>query len=279
MTFKAFVINLERNPERLTFMKDQLMNAGIPFFREEAVDGKKYDFSSDFDEKKYKSHNNGNGISLGELGCALSHKHALERMLREGCDYALIMEDDISIPSYFKKIIDRELELRSKRRTSWDYLSFNYPSVGYKAIILWLFLFYTMFAGKKGYLKYLSLPLYVIKFFAVSCLSLMEGFREFTYRHVYEYGKASIFMRPLYLAGCYLVTQEGAKKILKTQGETILYTADRLPNVARVKENLAFYAYVPLCVIQQRDKFQSNSVNPVFEEKAKKFMGGRLLRE
>lgn len=279
MTLETLVINLNRNPERLLFMQKQLGDAGISFTRQEAIDGKIYDFSPDFDESEYRKVNKGFGISLGERGCALSHKKALEKMLTSPSDYALIMEDDVSIPKNFKSILDHEIKRHQDGETSWEYLSFNYPSVGYKAIILWLFLFYTMFTSKKGSTKYLTLPIYLIKFLAVATLSMFEGFRESLYRRIYKTGKPGRFLRPLYLAGCYLVTRDGAHKLLKTQGDKIRYTADRLPNVARVKEGLRFFGFVPLLVIQQRDIFQSNSVDPEFDEKVKKFMGGRLLRE
>ena len=118
-----------------------------------------------------------------------------------------------------------------------------------------------------------------MKFLAIAILSTFEGLREWLYKRIYTHGKPGKFLRPLYLAGCYLVTREGAQKLLKTQGNKIRYTADRLPNVARVKEGLIFFGFVPLLVIQQRDKFQSNSVDQEFDEKVKRFMGGRLLRE
>ena len=279
MTFKAYLINLDRNPERLAFMSKQLEANTIAFERENAIDGKEYNFSSEYNDDHYKRINSGATMSLGERGCALSHKHALERMLKDNCDYALIMEDDVELPTHFKKVLDDVLTKRFASKTSWEYLSFNYPSVGYKAIILWLFLFFTMFSNKKGNRKYLTLPIYFIKFLVNTILFSGEGLREWLYKKIYTFGTPAIFIRPLYLAGCYIVTREGAQKLLRTQGPLLSYTADRLPNVARVREELKFYAFSPLLVIQRRDQFQSNSVDPDFDAKVKSFMGGRLLRE
>jgi GR25 family glycosyltransferase involved in LPS biosynthesis len=279
MKFKAIVINMKNNPERLAFMTKQLADNNIDFVIQVGVDGSTYDFSQEYDDEDYKKHNGGSSLSKGERGCALSHKRSIEGMLNDNCDHALIMEDDVELPDNFKKIIEQELNNRSLGKTRWDYLSFNYPSVGVKAIILWLFLFTTMWGRQRGVMKYVKLPMYFIKFTLISSMSLCEKVRDSLYKKIYTYGAPALFFRPLYLAGCYLVTKEGAKKLLEMQGNKILYSADRLPNMARVKKGLKFYAFVPHSVIQRRDRFQSNSVEKEFDEKVKKFMGGRLLRE
>lgn len=277
-TCSTFVINMKRNPERLAFMTKQLNNAGIAFSVQEGYDGATFDFSQDFDERAYVNLHAA-PMSKSEQGCALSHKQALQRLLESDSDFALIMEDDVSLPAHFKKIIDQEIAQRTSSKTSWDYLSFNYPSVGMSAILLWFFLFSTKFRTSPGFKKYITLPIYVAKFFAFSSFSLAEKLRELLYAHLYTYGAPARFLRPLYLAGCYLVTKEGARKLLKTQGEKLLYTADRLPNAARIKNNLAFFAFVPLVVKQNRDLFQSENVDNAFNDRVKNFMGGRLLRE
>jgi GR25 family glycosyltransferase involved in LPS biosynthesis len=279
MNVKTVIINMKRNPERLDFMTKQLKENDITFEIQEGFDGSTYDFSGIYNDEAYKKLNNGNTMSLGERGCALSHRTAVEKFLASDATYGLIMEDDVELPSFFKNIIDEAVKNREDKKTSWEYLSFNYPSVGTKAIVLWLFLFFTMFNGKKGLFKYLTLPIYGAKFIVISILSLLEGAREVLYKKLCHYGKPARFLRPLYLAGCYLITKEGAKKLLASQGDMLSYTADRLPNVARVQQSLKFFGFSPLYVIQRRDKFQSNSVDKAFDEKVKKFMGGRLLRE
>jgi GR25 family glycosyltransferase involved in LPS biosynthesis len=60
------------------------------------------------------------------------------------------------------------------------------------------------------------------------------------------------FFRPLYLAGGYVVTLEGAKKLLELSSPYLQYPADRLPNQARIQKNLQFFAIAPLLVRQNK---------------------------
>ena len=86
--------------------------------------------------------------------------------------------------------------------------------------------------------------------------SIIEGLRDRFYRKLYTYGKPARFYRPLYLAGCYLATKEGIKKLLATQ-EKLIYPADRIQNIARIKKGLKLFHFVPIIVKQRRDKFES----------------------
>ena len=74
-----------------------------------------------------------------------------------------------------------------------------------------------------------------------------------------ENGKACLFLRPLYFAGAYILTQEGAQKML-AMSHQVLYPADRLPNQARIKKGMICRGYVPSIVHQDRDSFTSNIV-------------------
>lgn len=256
-SFKAFVINLDRNPERLAFMKNQLDLLSISFERFKAVDGKTFDFTGICDGVLFKKNNNGETMTKGEKGCALSHKMVLESFLASKEPYALVIEDDVELDQNFDKILQQELRKRKEKRTNWEYLSFNYPATGWKNIVLWLYLFSNMMLDNKTKLSYwIKLPLYVIKFVAVVFISLLEGLRELLYKKLYRYGKASYFFRPLYLAGCYLVTREGAKKLVELN-RGLKYTADGLPQVARIKKNLRFMAFVPRTARQKREVFKS----------------------
>lgn len=267
MKYKTFVINLERSPERLRFMKEQFVQLAMAFEIQKAIDGSTYDFKDEFDEALSRKHNGGRLMTQGEIGCALSHKKTLERVLAEDLDYALIMEDDVELSPQFKKILEQELARRERGETTWEYLSFNYPSVGWKSIALWSFLFfYMMKDNRKNPMYWLKLPVYMIKFLAVVVFSLAEGAREWIYRKLYAHGKPARFYRPLYLAGCYLVTPEGAQKLLKVN-QKLTYAADRVQNVARIQEGLRFYAFVPLVARQKRETFESILNNRHFNKK------------
>ena len=96
MKLKTYVINLNRSPERLEFMSNQLSHANISFEKIEAIDGKLFDFTNYYDEKLSQKLN-GILFSPGEKGCALSH----------------ILEYEVDMPESFKKIQSKTL-LNSK---------------------------------------------------------------------------------------------------------------------------------------------------------------------
>lgn len=250
---------MKKNPERLDFMSKQLNLLGIPFSIQEGVDGKTYDFSSAYDEELSKKLNN-SPLSDVERGCAMSHRQALEKAAFGETEYTLILEDDVELPLQFKKIIDEELQKRDSKVTHWEYLSFNYPTVGLKFIRLWVFLLTEQFKKYPSVELYLKIPLYFFKFIGISIVSLLEGARNYVYSKIYIHGAPSLFFRPMYLAGCYLVTKKGAQKML-SMNEKIVYPADRIQNVARIKKNLKLYWFVPLVVRQRRDKFESTMYN------------------
>jgi glycosyl transferase family 25 len=255
MKFKAFLINMKKNPERLEFMSRQLNSLNIPFDVQEGVDGKVYDFSYVYDEALAKK-SNGNPLVDVEKGCALSHRYALQKSVDEEIEYALILEDDVELPKNFKDIIDEVIQKRYLKKTTWEYLAFNYPTVGIKFIRLWIFLLSQQFKKNPTIKLYLKIPLYFSKFIIITLISLVEGLRDILYTKIYKYGTPSFFIRPMYLAGCYLVTTSGAKKILSIN-EKLVYPADRIQNVARIKKGLRLRWFVPLIVKQRRDKFES----------------------
>ncbi len=266
MKFRTYIINLARSPERRMFMEQQFKDLTMEFNIIDAVEGKSYDFADCYDEILWRVHNGKPGTP-GEKGCALSHRIALQRMLDEELDYALILEDDIELYPHFKEIVESELKLRESGKTHWEYLSFNYPSVGWKSIHLWLFMFFNMAKVKKTDFSFvLKLPIYFLKFIAVSAIYLLEGARETLYARIFPLGKAARFYRSLYLAGCYIVTKEGAKKLISLN-TPLSYTADALPNEAKKQKGLNFMAHVPLAARQKREEFESLLYNEHFGKK------------
>jgi GR25 family glycosyltransferase involved in LPS biosynthesis len=246
---------MDKSPERLEYMTSRLNDLKIPFVRQLGIDGKQYDFSDVYSEE-LSIKNNGGPLFPNELGCAYSHRLALEKALLDTEEYSLILEDDVDLPKNFKIILEEEILKRDLGLTNWEYIAFNYPSVGIKYIRLWIFLLKNMYATRPTFLLYLKAPLYFLKFIGVCIFSFFEGMREILYKKLYSHGSIAKFYRPQYLAGCYLMNKAGIKKILSVN-EKVVYPADRIQNVARVKKNLKLYAYVPLVVKQRRDKFKS----------------------
>lgn len=100
----AWVINLERNPERWRKTSDRLANIGIKPKRWNAIDNKSPEFRNFYGSLK-------TGRTPGEVACYMSHMKLWEHLYETGKPYAIIFEDDIIFPesvdlTYIKKVID-----------------------------------------------------------------------------------------------------------------------------------------------------------------------------
>lgn len=105
---KIFVINLARRPERMAFMERQFASLGLSFERVEAIDGESMP-----DDERDKAVNGfrwwcsqGYKARTGEIGCALSHRKALAKIVDEGLPCSCIMEDDVTIGDGFSKALE-----------------------------------------------------------------------------------------------------------------------------------------------------------------------------
>ena len=96
---KIFVINLARRTERMAFMERQFVSLGIAFERIDGVDGERL---TPEERRKAVSGfrwwcSQGYKVRTGEIGCALSHRMALDKIVEEGLPSACIMEDDVTL--------------------------------------------------------------------------------------------------------------------------------------------------------------------------------------
>jgi len=106
---KAFVINLDRNPNRLAFMRGQLDGIGLAFERFPAVSGK------DLTEVELKAVfapmrsliASKKRLSSAEIGCALSHLGCYREIIRSKESFALILEDDVRLCDRFGAALSR----------------------------------------------------------------------------------------------------------------------------------------------------------------------------
>ncbi len=254
--YTTFVINLDKDVERMHFMHEQLTKLNIPYTRESAVYGKNYQPSlAEYDEVQALEKGR-HALLPGEIGCALSHAHVIQKIVAEKISYALILEDDVELPDNFDRILEKEI-LNNQLGNAWEYLLFDYVVVGRSFIRQWI-------AGvfiniKKNWktnpVRVLpQLIFFIFKGIYIIPLSVFEEIRNF-------YKKRSPgpvrFFRPVYFAGAYLVTYEGALK-LQSLSQPIIYTADHLPNRARVLKGLKFRGYAPLSVQQLKHVFGSS---------------------
>jgi glycosyl transferase family 25 len=96
-SMKTFLINLDRNPERLHHMARLLLRAGLTYERIAAIDGKTLTDAETISASP--------ALSRGEIGCLLSHRLAW-RMIADGPDpYGAVLEDDIHLSPDLAKFL------------------------------------------------------------------------------------------------------------------------------------------------------------------------------
>jgi glycosyl transferase family 25 len=105
---KILVINLQRSHQRRHFMKSQLDRVGADYEIVEAVDG--YELTDEEIQTLCEEAALGtdpNWLSKGAIGCALSHRKALEKVEADNVQAATILEDDVIIPDDLPDILRR----------------------------------------------------------------------------------------------------------------------------------------------------------------------------
>lgn len=93
---RIFLINLDKNTDRLASTDAQLRHLNLPYERLQAVVGK--DLTRAEKRRCWAKFHSwcvmGRVIQDGELGCALSHQAVYHRMVEESIPMALVLEDD-----------------------------------------------------------------------------------------------------------------------------------------------------------------------------------------
>lgn len=106
LDLKILVINLARSTERREGMRRQLEALGLDFEFVAAVDGR------DFDVQAHPAYDSarrrrafGRDLNGGELGCLLSHRAIFQRMVDEGLEQVLVLEDDVVLGADFLDVM------------------------------------------------------------------------------------------------------------------------------------------------------------------------------
>ena len=86
MAIPVYVINLDRRPDRLAIVTDNLDRIGLSFTRIRAIDGQTLD--SDPATRR---------MGAGHVACCRSHYKAMAALLETGAPAALILEDDVEV--------------------------------------------------------------------------------------------------------------------------------------------------------------------------------------
>jgi len=103
-----FVINLEKDHARRESISAQLEALGLSYEMIPAVYGAGLsveDRSKLYDDRKAKLYRS-RSLTPAEIGCALSHLRVYRTMIERGINYALILEDDVTLPSGLKLFLD-----------------------------------------------------------------------------------------------------------------------------------------------------------------------------
>jgi glycosyl transferase family 25 len=109
-----YLINLDRDGDRLALMTKQLSDLGLTFDRIRAI------YGLDMQDWLHPYFLNAHGevasdLRLGEVGCYASHLHVMLRVIQDKRP-ALVLEDDLEIEPDFPQV----LEAISYLPTDWD---------------------------------------------------------------------------------------------------------------------------------------------------------------
>ncbi len=248
-SFSIFVINLPVDFKRRKAIEKRLKDLGANYEVVPGIYGDDERVIERYDEKRaIKEH--GKPLIFGEKGCALAHTLVYERIVKENIPYSVILEDDILLPDDFLQIVEKEI---NKDNKNWDWLSFDYRYVGSLFLSHWFNASLLTIKKKPLFLFYALLKMpYMV------AISIFEGWRNKKALRRKSYRGAKRFYRPLYNAGAYILTLDGAKKMLPFTNPLRL-TADQAPNVVRFKSDFNLYGYVPLIVKQNTKDYETQA--------------------
>jgi glycosyl transferase, family 25 len=99
---RAYVINLARSLERRVHVTAELERVGIDYEFVEGVEGRDLDLA---DEKLIDPAVLGTSwFRPGVAGCAFSHRTVYEKILAADLDWALVLEDDVTLPADLQRL-------------------------------------------------------------------------------------------------------------------------------------------------------------------------------
>ena len=116
---KAFLINLDRHPDRLARAQTRLSQAGVEAIRLPAVDGASLTpaVRRTAVSLLHALLARGRLYTPGQIGCTLSHQAVYRRMINENMPAALILEDDVLLtPDFPASLAAAENLLNTERR-------------------------------------------------------------------------------------------------------------------------------------------------------------------
>ena len=100
----AYVINLARSPDRRAHIVAELQRTKLSYEFIAAVDGRNLDLDDTalVDPVLIERYS----FPAGTAGCSLSHLSTFKKILEDGVDRALILEDDIALPADLDELVE-----------------------------------------------------------------------------------------------------------------------------------------------------------------------------
>lgn len=124
---KVYLINLDQDADRLKHVDTQLKQLGIPYERFAAINGQKVDIEELSKDNMLKRQAlKAAHFNRGSLGCYLSHVAVYQKILQDGHQRVLILEDDIDIISDFKNAL---VAAYPRMPANWDLLYLGYNMI------------------------------------------------------------------------------------------------------------------------------------------------------
>lgn len=256
MNIQIFVINLDKDTERLHFMESQFQRHHIVFERFSAIFPWKITQDQwdavDYSGIKEKYAPN---FRPWEVACAYSHRAIMEKIVAEDIPVALILEDDVVLDEAFFSFLDSlDKNIHRWIHPKWDYLQCNYHIMDFTNF--GRFFGETLRRMKGSWL--LSKIALFIKIIAWIWVMVTEYCMMLFWR---LFGSLVIYpLRSYSMAGTYFITQEGARKILETMNDRIIAPADIIQNIAKKEKGLKMRILVPQLSVQDLS-FESNTLN------------------
>jgi len=119
--YKVFVINLARSPNRLASVSARLIAMDVPFERIEAVDGNTLsdNIIEQVSPARIVRKTYYRALSKGEIACSLSHRKAWKKIVDDGLDFAIVLEDDVILLDNFRQSLAL---IAGLPHGEWDFL-------------------------------------------------------------------------------------------------------------------------------------------------------------
>ena len=116
-TTGIYCLNLKRSPERRRKMIDQAKRLGLEINFVDAIDGQ------ELNEDTLDNYNHewrvklGHPLKINEVACSMSHQKALKSFLESEYDYAIVLEDDVTLSPNILSVFDA-----CEKVPQWDVL-------------------------------------------------------------------------------------------------------------------------------------------------------------